>query len=343
MSQTQNIATYAIVGLLIGAVVGYMVAGPVSYNPQIKQLQDRISELEAGGGAALAACEDSLSDAQQEIADLEDDKSDLQAEVSALNEQIDELENPPLRGTLSVAGSTTVLPISQECATIFMEENSGVDISVAGGGSGHGVKSAGAGEVDIGEASRNVKASELLKYPDLVAFSVAKDSVAIVVNPDNPLASSIDLTTEQISEIFSGVITNWNELGGPNREINVYTREEGSGTRETFETFFMNDLEFADDAGVKPSNGEMRAAVAGDVDGIAYISLGYVDASVRSAKLDGVECNVANVLSGSYTAQRILWMFTKGMPDELEQAFINFVQSSDGQTIVEDLGFIAIH
>ncbi len=297
MSNQNQLITYAVVALVIGAAVGYLAAGPITYNKQIQDLQN---QLAAGGEAELI-------------------------------------------GTLSIAGSTTVLPISQECANLFMEQHSKVAISVAGGGSGAGVKSAGSGEVDIGEASRNIKASELLSYPVLVAFSVAKDSVAVVINPDNPLAGSLDLTLEQISEIFSGKIANWSELGGPDHEIEVYTREEGSGTREVFMEYTMDGKEFAANAGVKPSNGEMRAAVASNQYAVAYVSLGYIDDTVSAARINGVEAVVENVNNGQYPITRILWMFTKGMPDELEAAFIEYIQGSEGQAVVEDLGYIPIY
>ena len=297
MSNQNQLITYTVVALVIGAAVGYLAAGPITYNKQIQDLQN---QLAAEGEAELI-------------------------------------------GSLSIAGSTTVLPIAQECANLFMGQNLRVDVSVAGGGSGAGVKSAGSGEVDIGEASRNIKASELLSYPDLVAFSVAKDSVAVVINPDNPLTGSLDLTLEQVSDIFSGEITNWSELGGPDHEIEVYTREEGSGTREVFVDYAMEGKEFAANAGVKPSNGEMRAAVASNQYAVAYVSFGYIDDTVSAAKINGVEAVVENVNNGQYPITRILWMFTKGMPDELEAAFIEYVQGPEGQAVVEDLGYIPIY
>jgi phosphate transport system substrate-binding protein len=297
MSNQNQLISYAVVALIIGAAVGYLAAGPITYNQKIQDLKNQLAE---GGEAELT-------------------------------------------GSLSIAGSTTVLPIAQECANLFMEQNLQVDISVAGGGSGAGVKSAGSGEVDIGEASRNIKASELLSYPDLVAFSVAKDSVAVIINPDNPLSGSLDLTLEQVSEIFGGETTNWSELGGPDHEIEVYTREEGSGTREVFVDYAMGGKEFAANAGVKPSNGEMRAAVASNQYAVAYVSFGYIDDAVSAAKINGVEALVENVNNGQYPITRILWMFTKGMPDPLEAAFIEYVQSPEGQAVVEDLGYIPIY
>jgi phosphate transport system substrate-binding protein len=268
-------------------------------------------------------------------------------QIASLKDRISELEGQEqltLSGSLSIAGSTTVQPITQECATNFMQLYSKVQVSVSGGGSGHGVKAAGSGEVNIGEASRNIKASEWLSYPDLVAFAIGKDSVAVIVNSDDPLVGSFDLTLEEVSLIFSGEVSNWSELGGDDHEIEVYTREEGSGTREVFEDYVMKpfDAEFAGTASVKPSNGEMRASVAGNKYGVAYISLGYVDSTVRSVEIEGVEATIANVKAGDYPITRILWVFTKGFPSTLEKAFIDYVLSSEGQAVVEDLGYISV-
>ncbi len=246
-----------------------------------------------------------------------------------------------LSGELTIAGSTTVLPISQECARILMENNPSLRISVAGGGSGHGVKAAGSGEIDIGAASRDVKSAEMETYPDLKPVAVGKDSVAIVVHPSNPVTG---LTMEQASKIFSGEITNWKEVGGVDAEIRVITREEGSGTREVFTEYVMNpfDKEIAAKASVKPSNGEVRATVGGDDKSIGYISLGYVDASVKATKIDGVEATVDNVLSGAYPISRNLYLMTKGEPSDLERAFIDFVLSEEGQKVVEDMSYIKV-
>ena len=300
MSKQSSITTYLIIGLIVGALAGYFLAGPLTYNGQISQLENRIAELE---GSAFS-----------------------------------------LTGSLTVAGSSTVLPITQECATNFMMLHENVQVSVSGGGSGHGVKAAGSGEVDIGEASRNIKDTEFLSYPNLVAFAVGKDSVAIVIHPDNPLAGTLDITLETASRIFSGNILNWSELGGTDNEIEVYTREQGSGTREVFQNYVLEPYErtMSGAATVKPSNGEMRASVSNNEYGIAYISLGYVDNAVSTVLIGGVEATIENVNVGDYPLTRILWMFTNGMPDTLERAFIEYVQSTDGQEVVEDLGYIPI-
>jgi phosphate transport system substrate-binding protein len=246
-----------------------------------------------------------------------------------------------LSGKLAIAGSTTVLPINQECARLLMEKNPALRISISGGGSGHGVKSVGAGEIDIGAASRDVKSTEMETYPDLKPVGIGKDSVAIVVHPSNGVS---ELTMAQASKIFAGEITNWKDIGGANEAIRVITREEGSGTREVFEKYVMrpSEKEIAGKASVKPSNGEVRATVSGDEKSIGYVSLGYVDHSVKALKIDGVEATVEDVLSDKYPIVRTLYLITKGEPDELEKAFIDFVLSEEGQNVVEDMGYIKL-
>jgi len=246
-----------------------------------------------------------------------------------------------LSGSLTIAGSTTVLPINQECARLLMAVNPDLRISVSGGGSGHGVKAAGTGEIDIGAVSRDVKPSELGQYPDLKPVAIGMDSVAIVVHPSNPISG---LTLEQAAKIFSGEITNWKDIGGADAAIRVITREEGSGTRETFETYVMTPQkkEIAAKAFVKASNGEVRATVSSDASSIGYLSLGYVDATMKALSVGGVEATVQNVVAGTYPISRNLYLLTKGEPSTLEAAFINFVLSSEGQKVVEEMGYIKI-
>jgi phosphate transport system substrate-binding protein len=246
-----------------------------------------------------------------------------------------------LSGKLAIAGSTTVLPINQECARLLMEKNPALRISISGGGSGHGVKSVGAGEIDIGAASRDVKSKEMETYPNLKPVGIGKDSVAIVVHPSNGVS---ELTMEQASKIFAGEITNWKELGGADEAIRVITREEGSGTREVFEKYVMKSSkkEISGEASVKPSNGEVRATVSGDKKSIGYVSLGYVDPTVKAVKIDGVEATVENVLADNYPIVRTLYLITKGEPSDLEKAFIDFVLSDEGQDVVEDMGYIKL-
>lgn len=321
MSNNQNqLYIYAAVALVIGLIVGYVAAGAMSTPTGDEELLTQISVLEA------------------EVSSLEGEIEDLEAELAAAGEET------TLSGDLFISGSSTVFPIADLAAEDFQNMYPDINIQVEGPGSGTGVAKASDGTADIGMASRNVKASELLNAPTLITYGVAKDSVSVVINPSNSLAATLDLTTDQVSQIFKGEITNWSELGGDDHKINVYSREEGSGTRATFMDFTdIEEGEFVADASVQQGNSAMRAAVAGDPYGIAYISLGYVDSTVAPAKIDGAEGTVENVLAGTYPFQRILWMFTNGTPSELSQAYLDYVMSPEGQQIVEEEGFIAIY
>ena len=243
---------------------------------------------------------------------------------------------------LQIAGSTTVLPVAEECARVFMEKHPGSRIFVSGGGSSHGVQAVADGTVDIGCASRDLKSSEIDAHPDLVAHGIAKDGVAVIVHPSNPVT---ELTMEQLQGIYTGTITNWKDVGGTDSEIMVVTREEGSGTRDCFEQAVMKPIkaEITDHGIIQDSNGKTRATVAGSAQAIGFISLGYVNSDVSAIRLDGIEPTVKSVVDGSYAISRTLWMITNGNPDSSEQAFLDFVLGYDGQKIVEDVHFIPVN
>jgi len=242
---------------------------------------------------------------------------------------------------LHIAGSTTVLPVAEECARVFMEKHPGSRIFVSSGGSSHGVKAAADETVGIGTASRDLKSSEKDAHPDLVTHAVAKDGVAVTAHPSNPIT---DFTMEQLQGIYTGTITNWKDVGGTDSEIMVVTREEGSGTRDCFEQAVMKAIkkEITDRAIIQDSNGKMRTTVAGNPQAIGFLSLGYVNDQVNALNLNGVEPTVETVLNGEYLISRTLWMITKGEPDRAEEAFLDFVLSEEGQRIVEEVHFIPV-
>ena len=242
---------------------------------------------------------------------------------------------------LQVAGSTTVLPIAEECARVFMENNPGSKIYVSGGGSSHGVKAVADGTINIGDASRDMKDSERASYPDLVTHAIAKDGVAIVVHPESPVNG---LTMQELRSIYTGEITNWLDLGGEDAEIMVVSREEGSGTRDCFEQAVLAPTkeEITDHAIIQDSNGKTRTTVAGNKHAIGFLSLGYVNSDIRAVSLDGTDPTIGNIRSGDYAISRTLWMITDGAPDADEQTFIDFVLSEDGQGIVSEVHFIPV-
>ncbi|MCL6431653.1 MAG: phosphate ABC transporter substrate-binding protein, partial [Anaerolineae bacterium] len=246
---------------------------------------------------------------------------------------------PTLSGRITVAGSTTVQPLAEKLATAFRAANPNVEIIIQGGGSSVGVKSAAQGIVDFGAASRELKDSERAEFPDLVVHRIAIDGVAIVVHPDVPVDN---ITTEQVRAVFAGDITNWRELGGPDRPITVVAREEGSGTRDFFQEHFMKDREILARAILQPSNGALRTAVSTTPNSIGFLSFGYLDDSVKALAVDGVQPTEANVYAGTYTAWRYLNMLTRGEPAGLARAWLEFILSDDGQQIVTAQGYLAV-
>ena len=242
-----------------------------------------------------------------------------------------------LSGSISVAGSTTVQPLAEELATAFIAANPDVKINVQGGGTSVGVKSAGEGTVDIGTASRELKPEEQTQYPNLKSFTIAIDGIAIVANPDVLIGN---LTKDQVRGIFSGQITNWKDVGGADKPIVVVSREECSGTRTAFQDLVMGkdangkEIPIVDTAILQNSNGAVRTAVATTPDAIAYLSFGYLDNSVKTVKIGGVDATTANVLNKSYPISRPLLLLTNGDPQGLVKAWIDWILSLDGQAIV---------
>jgi phosphate transport system substrate-binding protein len=235
-----------------------------------------------------------------------------------------------LSATITVGGSTTVQPLADKWAKAFEAKNPEGKVIVQGGGSSAGVKGCAQGILDIGAASRELKSSETSQYPELVVTHVAADGVAIVVHPLNNTA---DLTLEEIRNIFAT---------GSNDIWTVINREEGSGTREVFEKKVMAGTEVASNAEFLPSNGAVKQKIAATANAIGYISLGYVDLSVKALSIGGVTCNEANCLNGSYPVTRHLNFITKGKPQGLTKEFIDFCLNSEGQRIVAEEGYISI-
>jgi phosphate transport system substrate-binding protein len=245
-----------------------------------------------------------------------------------------------LSGKVSVAGSTTVQPLAEKLAQAFSAKNPGVQIDVQGGGSSVGVKSAGQGVADVGTVSREVTADELKQYPDLKVFTIARDGIAIIAHPEVPVTG---LSKAQVRDIFAGKVKNWNEVGGPDELIVVVSREEGSGTRTAFEEMVMGkDAVIVDTAILHPSNGALRTAVSTTPAAIGYLSLGYLDKSVKVLAVDGVEPTEANAASGKYPIVRPLGMLTRGEPTGAVKAWLDFILGDEGQKIVKEEGYIPV-
>lgn len=242
-------------------------------------------------------------------------------------------------GNIAIAGGTAHIPVMKEAAKNIMSKNPKIQITVAGGGSGVGVKQVGEGLVNIGNTGRPLKEEEIKEY-NLVSYPFAIDGVAIAVNPMNTVSG---LSPDQIKNIYSGKITNWKEVGGQDAPISLYTREDGSGTREVFVEKAINKGEILQSAAIVNSNGAMKTAVAGNKNGIGYVGIGHVDASIKALSIDGVAATQENAASGKYSVTRQLFMNTKANPDTLTKLFIDYVlKSEDGENAIVKSGYIPL-
>lgn len=240
------------------------------------------------------------------------------------------------KGELKISGGTAHIPVMKDAARQIMALNCEIRISIAGGGSGVGIKQVGEGLVDIGNSGRKPTDEEISRY-QLRLFQWAIDGVAPVVNPENKVK---DLTKTQMIDIFSGKIDNWKMLGGADRKINIYTRDEASGTREVFWKKGLDKGQINPGAHVVVSNGAMKSAIAQDPYGIGYVSVGHIDETVAVLALDGVVPSIETVQEGTYKIARGLYSNTRGEPVGLTKKFIDFLYTSEGKKIIEKQGFI---
>jgi len=238
-----------------------------------------------------------------------------------------------LLGSVSEGGSTTVQPLAQALADAFQLKHPDVSITIAGGGTAAGITGANDGTFDIGAASRDLKSGE----PALVTHLLAKDGIGIITSPGNSVTG---LTKAQVVSIFNGTITNWQNVDGANHPIDVFVRESGSGTRTAFQDLVMGSENITSSALEQTSSGAIKQAVATDPNAIGFESLAYLDSSIKALAIDGVAATQANAKNGTYPIVRPLYFLTKEQPTGLVKDFIDFCQSTEGQQIVKDNGYI---
>lgn len=243
-----------------------------------------------------------------------------------------------LSGNLDIAGGTAHIPVMKEAAKRIMTANPAIKISIAGGGSGVGVQQVGEGLVAIGNTGRALSPEEVTKY-GLESFAFCIDGVAVVVHPQNAISG---ITADQVREIFAGKITDWKQVGGKPGAIHLYTRDEASGTREVFWEKLLKKGAIAANANVVASNGAMKTAGAQDPGAIGYVSIGHLDATVKAPLLDGIAPSQANASSGTYPVVRKLYMNTKGKPQGLAKAFIDYILGPEGMEISKANGYIPL-
>ncbi|HDP36694.1 MAG TPA: phosphate ABC transporter substrate-binding protein [Candidatus Atribacteria bacterium] len=246
-------------------------------------------------------------------------------------------------GQLVVQGSTTVLPIAQAAAEVFMQNNPQANISVRGGGSGNGIAALIEGTCDIADASRPMKVKEILlcqkKGISPVPHIVAMDGIAVIVHSSNPIQG---LNMEQIKDIYTGKLTNWKELGGRDQKIVVVSRDSASGTFETFNEIVLKGEKVIPEALAQASNKTVATIVATTKGAIGYVGLGYLSETIKALPVNGIAPERETVGSGKYPISRPLYMYTNGAPQEVAKDFIDFIWSEEGQKIVEEQGFVSL-
>jgi phosphate transport system substrate-binding protein len=226
--------------------------------------------------------------------------------------------------------------VEYDLGPAFIAANPGVTIAVDSIGTGAGIQAVGEGAAEFAMASRPVRPSELELYPDLRSFPIGHDALAIATH----LGISESLTILQVRNIFSGTITNWNQLGGSDVPIVVVTFDEDSGARAYFEDAVMEGAEITASAIVTDSTEGMRSTVAANPGAIGYLPVPAVDGELNPVILEGVVPTEINVMKGSYTLHRTLYLITNGVPDPLSEAFLVFVFSQQGQWFVNDIGYV---
>ncbi len=240
---------------------------------------------------------------------------------------------------LRISGGTAHIPVMKEAAKRIMIFNPDIRITIAGGGSGAGIKQVGEGLVDIGNSGRKATEAEINKY-GLKMYKWAIDGVAAVVNPKNSVKT---LSSQQLQDIFSGKIVNWKELGGNDKPVNVYTRDKASGTRAVFWKKALKKNDITSRANVLVSNGAMKTAVNNDPYSIGYVSVGFINDRVFAVVLDGVKPTMDSVKQGKYKVARGLYSNTKGDAKGLAIKFINYLLGSEGQKMALEKGFIPVN
>ncbi|QJC51464.1 phosphate ABC transporter substrate-binding protein [Paenibacillus albicereus] len=257
-------------------------------------------------------------------------------------------EGASLSGSILAAGSTAMQPLVEQVSQKFMAESqySGVTVQVQGGGSGTGLTQVSEGQADIGNsdifAGEKFTDADADKGKALVDHQVAVVSIATVVNKNIAVDN---LTKQQLVDIFTGKVTNWSEVGGADEKIVIVNRPSSSGTRKTFDKYALGTKSEDLPGNIQEdSSGTVKKLVGETPGAIGYLALSYLDDTVKTLKLDGVEANADNVKTGDYPVWAYQHMYTNGEPNEVVKAFLDYMVSDDIQkTDVTDLGYISIN
>ena len=300
-------------------------------------MNKNLKKLLAFGAAAaiaagLAGCGSSTTETTTAAAAAATESSE-----AASTEAASEAHASDLKGSISLAGSTSMEKLCEAMSESFMEKYPDINVTAEYTGSGAGIESLESGSVDIGNSSRNLKDSEL--ESGAVENVVAIDGIAVIVDKENTVT---DLSSEDLAKIYKGEVTNWKDLGGKDESIVVIGRENGSGTRTAFEELLKLEdaCKYAQEL---DSTGGVLAKVASTPGAIGYVSLDVVDDTVQAVKLDGADASEESIIAGKYLLSRPFVMATMGEISEqndLVKTWFDYIGSEEGQAVIKGLGLI---
>jgi phosphate transport system substrate-binding protein len=252
-------------------------------------------------------------------------------------------------GSVTIKGSDTMVILGQRWAEDYMKKSPGTVLQVTGGGSGTGISALINGTTDICAASRAMKATEKEKLRDRynntgIEIPVARDGLAVYVNASSPLT---EISIPDLKQIFTGKITNWKQLGGPDKNIIVYSRENSSGTYVFFKEAVLDGADFTPRAQTMPGTAAVVNAVSKETFGIGYGGAAYAKGiKILKVKKEATSTAIIperkTVLDGSYPLARPLFFYLRAKATGDIKAFIDWVLSPDGQGIVEKVGYYPV-
>ena len=246
-----------------------------------------------------------------------------------------------------IKGSDTVLPLAQKEAEVFLKTNK-QSVTVTGGGSGVGIAALIQGSTDIAMSSRSIKFDEKVKFQQkgktLITKIIAYDALAVVINPSNPVSK---LTRAQLEGIFTGKITNWNQVGGANLKIIAYSRETSSGTYEFFKEHVLLNKNYLNSILSMPATGAIIQSVSQTKGAIGYVGLAYINKSVKAVRVSFngktfIEPTLVNAVNKSYPIVRPLYFYYDKKNESKAMPFVSFIMSAKGQKIVREVGYVPL-
>jgi phosphate transport system substrate-binding protein len=253
---------------------------------------------------------------------------------------------------ITIKGSDTMVHLVSNWAEAFMKLDPNVEVAVTGGGSGTGIAALINGTTEVCASSRDMKEKEKQqargKGVEVKEVVVARDGIAVVVNPKNPV-SSLDMG--QLEQMFTGVITRWNQVGGGNEEILVFSRESSSGTYVFFQEHVLKNKDYTPKAKLMAATSAIIESVSVDKGAIGYVGLGYALAAKDKVKIVAVKADAnspavmpsdATVISGRYSIARPLYLYVASKASVAVQDFVKFCLSDTGQAIVRESGYVTI-